>query len=294
MLKLEARERERTGVATLKVKHNRVFGYFIEISKAKLNGVPEEYRRKQTMATAERFTTDELDELQVRILNADDLAFTREAELFEALRVDVAQDASRLRSLAGVIAGIDVHASFGEVAHRYDYARPQMDEGQRLELVESRHPIVERMAAAGRFVPNDITLDVAGERLMVVTGPNMSGKSTAMRQVALSVVMAQAGGFVPAERAQIGIVDRIYTRVGASDNLSEGQSTFMVEMREAASILRGATSRSLVILDEIGRGTSTIDGLSIAWSDAEHIHDSIGARTLFATHYHELTELARS
>ena len=294
ILELEQRERKRTGIASLKVKFTRVFGYYIEVTKSNLGSVPKDYVRKQTIANGERYVTEELSELQEKILSADERALKLEVQLFEDLRARVAKEATRLRQVAQALAAIDVHAALAEIAHRYGYCRPSMDDGTRLELSEARHPIVERLAAAGTFVPNDVTLDAAGTRLMILTGPNMSGKSTAMRQVALAVVLAQAGSFVPAQRAHIGIVDRLYTRVGASDNLGEGASTFMVEMREAAAILHGATARSLVILDEIGRGTSTYDGLAIAWAIAEHLHDAIGCRGMFATHYHELCELAQT
>ncbi len=229
-----------------------------------------------------------------RILTADDRAKALEATHFARLCEAVRAAADGLRALALELAVLDVHAALAEVAHRYDYVRPTVDNSSGLSLLESRHPIVERLAAAGEFVPNDVQLDTDGQRLMILTGPNMAGKSTAMRQVALAVILAQAGGFVPAKSAHIGVVDRVFTRVGASDNLSRGQSTFMVEMNETAAILRGATARSLVILDEIGRGTSTYDGLSIAWAVAEHLHDAIGCRAIFATHYHELCELAET
>jgi len=293
VLALEKREKEALGV-NLKVKFTRVFGYYIEITKSNLGAVPEHYRRKQTVANAERFVTDELEELQGKILNADERSRAIEKERFAALRADVAAEAPRIRALAARLADIDVHASFADGAHRHGYSRPEVDETLSLAFEEARHPIVERLAASGEFVPNDTILDVDDRRLMIITGPNMSGKSTAMRQVALGVILAQCGGFVPARAARIGVVDRIYTRVGASDNLGQGQSTFMVEMIETAAILRGATKRSLVILDEIGRGTSTYDGLAIAWAVAEHLHDVIGCRAMFATHYHELCELAET
>jgi DNA mismatch repair protein MutS len=292
LLALEERERKRTGISSLKIRYTRVFGYYIEITRSNLGSVPSDYRRKQTIANGERFVTDELEELERKIETADVQVKAIEQELFEALRKRVAEHASRLQSLAVAIADLDVHVSFAEVAHRYGYVRPSVDDSFELTFEELRHPVVERLAAAGAFVPNDISLDVNSARLMVITGPNMAGKSTTMRQVAVAVVMAQAGGFVPAKSARIGLVDRVYTRVGASDNLAQGQSTFMVEMQEAAAILRGATRRSLVVLDEIGRGTSTYDGLAIAWSIAEHLHDVIGCRAMFATHYHELCELA--
>jgi DNA mismatch repair protein MutS len=292
ILRLEQRERERTSISTLKVRYTRVFGYYIEITRSKADRVPPEYRRKQTVAGGERFTTDELDEVAAKILNADERLRGLEAELFTELRTRVGTQATRLRRLAERIAEIDVHAALADIAQRFDYVRPVVDDSLTLELGEARHPIVERVVASGSFVPNDVTLDADGARLMVITGPNMAGKSTTMRQTALAVIMAQAGSFVPAHNAHIGVCDRIYTRVGASDNLAGGQSTFMVEMRETANILRGATRRSLVILDEIGRGTSTYDGLSIAWAVAEYLHDVIQCRGMFATHYHELCDLA--
>lgn len=292
LLAIEARERERTGISSLKIRYTKVFGYYIEVTRANLKNVPSDYRRKQTVANGERFVTEELDELQAKIVDADARLEAREAELFVDLRARVAEHAPRLRALAKALAELDVLAALAELAHREGYVRPELDEGLSLEIVEGRHPIVERLAEAGTFVPNDVRLDADGERLMIITGPNMAGKSTTMRQVALAVIMAQMGGFVPAARARIGLCDRVFTRVGASDNLGGGQSTFMVEMRETATILREATRRSLVILDEIGRGTSTYDGLAIAWAVAEHLHDAIGCRAMFATHYHELCELA--
>ena len=291
LLALEERERRRTGITSLKIRYTRVFGYYIEITRSNLGSVPSDYRRKQTIANGERYVTDELEELERKIESADVQLRALEQERFEALRREVAEAAVRLCALAAQVADLDVHAGFAEVADRYDYQRPTVDDGLTLSFRELRHPVVERLVAAGSFVPNDVDLDADGARLMVITGPNMAGKSTTMRQVAVAVIMAQAGGFVPAKQAHIGVVDRIYTRVGASDNLAEGQSTFMVEMREAATILRGATRRSLVILDEVGRGTSTYDGLAIAWAIAEYLHDVSGCRGMFATHYHELCEL---
>jgi len=291
LLALEERERQRTGITSLKIRYTRVFGYYLEVTKRNLPQVPPDYRRKQTVAGAERFTTQELDDLQVKILNADERLQGLECELFEALRTRVAEHTHRLHGLAARLADLDVHASLAEVAHRFGYVRPTLDDGSVLELIELRHPVVERLAAAGAFVPNDVCLDFAAARMMIVTGPNMAGKSTVMRQTALAVILAQAGAFVPAKRALIGLVDRVYTRVGASDNLAGGQSTFMVEMTETAAILAGATRRSLVVLDEIGRGTSTYDGLAIAWAVAEQLHDVVGCRAMFATHYHELCEL---
>jgi len=292
VLALEQRERERTGIGSLKVKYNRIFGYSIEITRSNLGNVPNDYVRKQTIANGERYVTDELTTLEDRILHADEHSVGLESTLFIELRTALATEASRLRKLALELAELDVHTSLAELAHREGWCRPDVDSTVSLVLRSARHPVVERLAAAGKFVPNDIVLDGNGERLAVITGPNMAGKSTAMRQTALAVILAQMGSFVPATEARIGCVDRLFSRVGATDDLSRGQSTFMVEMRETASILRGATSRSLVIVDEIGRGTSTYDGLAIAWAVAEHLHDATGCRTLFATHYHEICELA--
>jgi DNA mismatch repair protein MutS len=292
LLDLERRERERTGIGSLKVKFTKVFGYYIEISKSKLDAVPDDYVRKQTIANGERFITGELAELQDRILHADERSRALENAAFLDLRSDVGSHAPRLHRLARILADIDVAAALAEVAHGRGYVRPTVEPSLDLVLEESRHPTVECYAAKDGFVPNTIALDPEATRFMLLTGPNMAGKSTAMRQAALAVIMAQAGGFVAAKSARIGVVDRVYTRVGASDQLARGQSTFMVEMTEASSILRGATERSFVILDEIGRGTSTYDGLAIAWAVAEHLHDVTRCRTIFATHYHELCELA--
>ncbi len=292
LLKLEARERERTGVHSLKVRYNKVFGYYIEVTRANLGAVPPEYVRKQTTVGAERFVTPELKEYEEKVLTAEERRCALEQSLFEALRAKVVAQAGRIRAAAEATATLDALVSFARVAADYGYVRPKIEASGRLELEGGRHPVVERLLMGEPFVPNDVRLDCDESQLIVITGPNMAGKSTVMRQVALSVILAQAGAFVPARRATIGLCDRVFTRVGASDNLSKGQSTFMVEMSETASILHHATRRSLVVLDEIGRGTSTFDGLSIAWAVAEHLHDQIGARTLFATHYHELTELA--
>jgi DNA mismatch repair protein MutS len=301
LLALEEREKKRTGIQSLKVRYTRVFGYYIEVTRSNLGSVPSDYRRKQTIANGERYVTDELEELERKIETADVQQRALEQECFEQLRRRVAEQGSRLFALAQTLSELDVHTSFAEVAHRHDYVRPVVDDSTSLSFSDLRHPVVERLAAAGAFVPNDVALDArapgngqSAARLMVITGPNMAGKSTTMRQVALAVVMAQAGGFVPARDAQIGVVDRVYTRVGASDNLAQGQSTFMVEMQETANILRGASERSLVIVDEIGRGTSTYDGLAIAWAVAEYLHDVIKCRAMFATHYHELCALALS
>jgi DNA mismatch repair protein MutS len=291
--KLEVDLRAQTGAGTLKIKYNSVFGHYIEVTKSNFGKVPPAWRRKQTIAGAERYTNDELDDLADRIEHAGARALELEAEIWKALLVEAAAAAERVRRLARVLAAWDVAAALADLAHRHDYARPELDMGDAIVIEEGRHPVVERFAAAGSFVPNDVALDLGGERLWLVTGPNMAGKSTFMRQVALIVVLAQMGSYVPARRARIGLVDRILSRVGASDNLARGESTFMVEMRETAAILRDATRRSLVILDEIGRGTSTYDGLAIAWAVAEHLHDAIGCRALFATHYHELTELSK-
>ena len=289
---IEARERERTGIPSLKVKLNSVFGYYIEVTRSNLGAVPADYRRKQTVANAERFVTPELAEFEATVLSADERRIALELEIFAALRGQVAAQAERLLALAARVAAADALAGLAEVAHRNGYCRPEVDDSGVIDLGDARHPVVEQLAAAGSFVPNDVHLDPAAEQILIVSGPNMAGKSTLMRQVALAVIQAQMGGFVAARSARIGLCDRIFTRVGAGDNLARGESTFMVEMRETAQILRHATPRSLIVLDEIGRGTSTYDGVSIAWAVAEHIHDRIGAKTLFATHYHELAALA--
>jgi DNA mismatch repair protein MutS len=289
---IELRERDRTGIQSLKVRYNRVFGYYLEITRSNLDRVPADYVRKQTLANAERFVTPELAEHEAKILHADERRLTLELEAFESLRQEVARAAPVLLELAAQVARLDALAALAEVAHTSGYCRPEVDEGLRIEIEDGRHPVVEKLAAAGKFVPNDVVLDTDGPELVILTGPNMAGKSTAMRQVALIALMAQMGSFVPARRAKVGVADRVFTRVGASDNLSRGDSTFMVEMRETAHILAHATRRSLVILDEIGRGTSTYDGMAIAWAVAEHLHDRIGCRAMFATHYHELTALA--
>ncbi|MGB0589104.1 MAG: DNA mismatch repair protein MutS [Myxococcota bacterium] len=281
-----------TGISSLKIRFNNVFGYFIEVTKANLEHVPDTWLRKQTLANAERYYTPALKEREEAVLGAHDRRIALETELFEALRLEIASFATPIQSTATSVADLDVLASLAELAQRHGYVRPIVDDGPILKIEAGRHPVIETLVAAGEFVPNDTILDADGERILVITGPNMAGKSTVMRQVALIVLMAQMGSFVPAASAHIGIVDKIFTRVGASDNLSKGLSTFMVEMTEAAEILKEATRRSLVILDEIGRGTSTYDGVSIAWAVAEFLHDEVGARTLFATHYHELTELS--
>jgi DNA mismatch repair protein MutS len=292
---LERSERERTGIRSLKLGFNSVFGYYIEVSKANLAKVPSEYIRKQTLSTGERFVTPELKEREETILAAQERMNTIEHDIFLGLLREVAAQGERVRGVARAVAEIDVLRSFAEVAVGYGYSRPMVDDGESLTLRDSRHPVVERVIS-GSFVPNDVHLDIGLNRLTILTGPNMAGKSTYLRQIALSVVMAQAGSFVPATEARMGVVDRIFTRVGAFDDLSRGQSTFMVEMTELANILNCATKRSLILLDEVGRGTSTFDGLAIAWAVAEHLYEDskVGAKSLFATHYHQLTELADS
>jgi DNA mismatch repair protein MutS len=289
---IEARERERTGISSLKVRFNKVFGYFIEVTRSNLKSVPGDYQRKQTLVNAERFTTVELAEYEAKVLGAEERRVVLEQELFERLRKRVAAQVDRLTAAASRVAMLDVLCSLAEVAQRYGYVRPDVDSGPVISIEDGRHPVVERFLPAGEFVPNDVTLDPDEGRLLVLTGPNMSGKSTVMRQVALLTLMTQMGSYVPARTARVGVVDRLFTRVGASDNLARGESTFMVEMRETASILRHATDRSLVVLDEIGRGTATYDGISIAWAVAEYLHDRVKCRAMFATHYHELCALA--
>ena len=290
---LEERERARTGINSLKVRFNRVFGYYIEISKSNLHAVPPDYHRKQTIAGGERFITPALKEYEEKVLGADERILEREIELFDQLRARVAAEATRIQDTARALASLDVLAGLAETAALSNYIKPHVHDGDEMAVVDGRHPVVERRCN-GAFVPNDTTLDGSANQLVVLTGPNMGGKSTYLRQTALICLMAQCGSFVPATRAKLGIVDRIYARVGASDNITRGQSTFMVEMQETANILHGATSRSLVVLDEIGRGTATFDGLSIAWAVAEYLATNQRGRpkTLFATHYHELTDLA--
>ena len=290
---LEAKERGRTGIDSLKVRYNQVFGYYIEITKTHLSRVPPDYIRKQTLVNAERFMTPELKELEERVTGAETKLLALEQELFQQLRARLANEVPRLQAMAQTVALLDVLAGLAETAALHRYVKPLVDESSTILIREGRHPVVEQLSSDLTFVPNDTVLDCEGNRLVILTGPNMAGKSTYLRQVALIVLLAQIGSFVPAAEARIGLVDRIFTRVGASDNLAAGQSTFMVEMIESAHILNSATSRSLILLDEIGRGTSTYDGLSIAWAIAEHIQDRrhLGARTLFATHYHEMTQL---
>ncbi|MBA2355899.1 MAG: DNA mismatch repair protein MutS, partial [Acidobacteria bacterium] len=290
---MEEAERQRTGIGSLKIRFNRVFGYYIEISRANLHAVPADYIRKQTIAGAERFVTPVLKEFEEQVLHADEHLLALEIARFDALRLDVSQSAPRLQRTAQALATVDVLATLADVAARRNYSKPHLHDGDELSILEGRHPVVETMTPEA-FVPNDLALDGLAQQLLVITGPNMGGKSTYLRQTALLCLMAQAGAFVPARQAKLPVVDRIYARVGAADNIARGQSTFMVEMQETASILNTATSRSLVVLDEIGRGTSTFDGLSIAWAVAEHLATNPQSRpkTLFATHYHELTDLA--
>ena len=290
---LEAKEREKTGIKNLKIKYNKVFGYYLEVTNSFKDLVPDYFTRKQTLANAERFIIPELKELEDVILGAEDKLIVLEYELFREVRQKVADEVVRIQKTAKAVAQIDVFASLATVAEQNNYCRPKLNEKGLIDIKDGRHPVVERMIQNEMFVANDTYLDNGSNRVSIITGPNMAGKSTYMRQSALIVLMAQIGSFVPAKSAKIGIVDRIFTRVGASDDLASGQSTFMVEMSEVANILRNATSNSLLILDEIGRGTSTFDGLSIAWAVVEHISNPrlLGAKTLFATHYHELTEL---
>ena len=291
---IQAREIARTGIKSLKVKFNQVFGYYIEVSKANLASVPEDYIRKQTLVNAERFITPELKELESKILGSEEKARALEFQIFQELRAFILPFTGMIQRSAAALAQIDVLAALAEDARKYRYIRPHINDGDTLSIFGGRHPVLDAGMESGRFVPNDVLLDCDEHRMMLITGPNMAGKSTYIRQTALLVIMAQMGSFIPADSATIGIADRIFTRVGAADDLSRGQSTFMVEMAETANILNCATNRSLVILDEIGRGTSTFDGLSIAWAVAEFLHDDpvCRCRTQFATHYHELTELA--
>jgi DNA mismatch repair protein MutS len=289
--RIQAEERARTGIASLKVGYNKVFGYFIEISNANRHLVPADYQRRQTLTGGERYVTPALKEYEEKILTAADRIEARERELFETLRNAVGREIARLQCTARILAELDVLAALADVAAREGYARPTITDGFDLELVAGRHPVVERMMPRDKFIPNDVRL-TEDARLVILTGPNMAGKSTILRQVGLIVVLAQVGSFVPATAATIGVCDRVFTRVGASDNLVRGQSTFMVEMAETSAILHTATRRSLVLLDEIGRGTSTYDGVSIAWAVSEHLHNTVGCKTIFATHYHELVQLA--
>jgi DNA mismatch repair protein MutS len=292
--RLEREEKERTGISTLKVRFNKVFGYYIEITRSHLARIPEDYQRRQTLANAERFITPALKEYEEKVLGAEEKLVEIEYDLFQQVRQQVAAQGRRIQATADALATLDVLLSLADLAHDRDYVCPEIDDSDELVIIEGRHPVIEAMNLSERFVANDVVMDTRENQILIITGPNMAGKSTYMRQVALIVLMAQMGSLVPARSARIGVVDRIFTRVGASDNLARGQSTFMVEMTETANILNHATPRSLIVLDEIGRGTSTFDGVSIAWSVAEYLHDraEVAAKTLFATHYHELTELA--
>ncbi|MDJ0884614.1 MAG: DNA mismatch repair protein MutS [Desulfobacterales bacterium] len=296
LARLENQEREATAIGALKVRFNKVFGYFIEVPKARSDAVPDHYIRKQTLVNAERYITDELKTFEAKVLNAEERRAALEYRLFDTVRSAVADQGHDLQTTARHVAEIDCIANLAEIAVQRDYTRPALNTEGVIAIEDGRHPVIEKMIAGERFVPNSIHLDNTAEQILIITGPNMAGKSTILRQVALAVIMTQMGGFVPAAKASMAVVDKIFTRVGALDNLSLGQSTFMVEMQETANILNNATGHSLVVLDEIGRGTSTYDGLSIAWAVAECLHDRkrVGVKTLFATHYHELTELART
>lgn len=288
---LQQKERERSGIKSLKVGFNKVFGYYIEVTKANLDMVPDDYERKQTLANGERYITPELKEYEAKVLGAEEKIKTLEYELFVEVRERLTQNIERIQKVAKIITELDIYTTLAEVARQKNYTKPEVYLGDELEIVEGRHPVVEEYLPQGEFVPNDTYLDNDDKRIAILTGPNMSGKSTYMRQVALICLMAQIGSFVPAKKCRIGLVDRIFTRVGASDDLASGQSTFMVEMTEVANILHNATEKSLVILDEVGRGTATFDGLSIAWAVTEYLHDRIGCKAIFATHYHELTQI---
>jgi DNA mismatch repair protein MutS len=293
---MQQSEQEKTGIKALKIRYNRVFGYYIEVSKSNVHLVPDNYIRKQTLTNGERYITDELKKIENKILGADEKSKALEYKIFKTLRDDILQYTEKIQKSAAAIAAVDVLQSFAEAASKYNYCRPKLTEDRNFRIIQGRHPVLDAtMSLTGeRFVPNDVDLNEENQTIMIITGPNMAGKSTYIRQVALLALMAHTGSFIPAEKAEIGLIDRIFTRVGAADDISRGQSTFMVEMLETANILNHATERSLVILDEIGRGTSTFDGISIAWAIAEFLHDNepTQARTLFATHYHELTELA--
>ena len=296
LAQLEVREKEHTGINTLKVRYNKVFGYYIEIPKSRSESVPATYVRKQTLVNAERFITDELKSFEMKILGAEDQRATLEYEFLAEIGEEIINRNPAIQTAARFLASTDCLVNLAEIAAQNNYSRPEMTADGCIRIEDGRHPVVEKMITAERFVPNTVHMDDQDQQVLIITGPNMAGKSTVLRQVALVVLMAQMGSFVPASRAQISVTDRIFTRVGALDNLSSGQSTFMVEMQETANILNNATEKSLVIMDEIGRGTSTFDGLSIAWAVAEYLHDikNRGVKTLFATHYHELTDLART
>lgn len=291
---IEARERERTGINSLKVKYNQVFGYYIEVSKTNLGLVPKDYERKQTLVNAERFTTPELKEYEVKVLSAEERICELEKSLFEEVRLQIAGESKRIQTTASALAQLDVLASLAHIATRHKYVRPGFSQNGEMLVIAGRHPVIERLCEKqhlGAFVPNGVYLNDSSDQIIILTGPNMGGKSTYLRQLALIAIMAQMGSFVPADKALLPLLDRIFTRIGASDNLVRGRSTFMVEMTETAAILNSATSQSLIILDEVGRGTATFDGLSIAWATIEYIHKRLNSKTVFATHYHELTEL---
>jgi DNA mismatch repair protein MutS len=287
---LQTRERERTGIGSLKVGFNKVFGYYLEVTKPNLDRVPDDYVRKQTLVNAERYFTPELKEWEEKVFGAEDRILSLETKLFGGLRVAVGNEVPRIQDTAGRLAQVDVLGALAEVARDRGYIRPLVHTGFEVEIREGRHPVVETMMPTEEFIPNDLTLNHQG-RIVILTGPNMAGKSTVLRQVGLIQLLGQMGSFVPAASARLPVCDRIFTRVGASDSLARGQSTFMVEMNETAAIVHGGTERSLILLDEIGRGTSTYDGVSIAWAVTEHLHEWVGAKTIFATHYHELTQL---
>ncbi len=289
---LQARERQRTGISSLKVGYNRVFGYYIEVTNPNLSQVPDDYIRKQTLVNGERFITPELKEYEAKILGAEDRLKNLEYEIFVEIRDKISKETERLQKTSAAIAEMDALLSLAFIAYKYKYERPVVDDGDVIQILEGRHPVIERISSSEKFISNNTLMDTNANSILIITGPNMAGKSTYMRQIALIVLMAQIGSFVPAKEAKIGIVDRIFTRIGATDVITKGQSTFMVEMIETANILNNATQRSLILLDEIGRGTSTFDGISIAWAVVEYIAKNLKARTMFATHYHELTELA--
>jgi len=288
----EAQEKKKTGINNLRVGYNKVFGYYIEVTKKNIPLIPPDYIRKQTLVNAERYIIPELKEYEIKVLNAQEEICVLEYNIFQEIRESIIKEVNRIQKIAGIISTIDVLASFAEASSLYNYVKPKINENDVIHIAEGRHPVLEQIDVNNKFVPNDALIDCENNQILIITGPNMAGKSTYLRQVALIVLMAQTGSFVPAKQAEIGMVDRIFTRVGAQDFLTRGQSTFMVEMNEAANILNNATKKSLIILDEIGRGTSTFDGISIAWSIVEYIHDKLEAKTLFATHYHELADLS--
>jgi len=289
----QEKERNETGITSLKVSYNSIFGYFIEVTNSHKNKVPQHYQRKATLTNAERFITPELKEIETRILNAEAKILELEQQLFAELNAVLAGNVEQLQVISKKIANIDCFQSFAEISKLFNYTKPELSESFEMEIIGGRHPVVERLLPIGeKFTPNSTVFNENGEMIHIITGPNMSGKSCYLRQVGLIVLLAQIGCYVPADKAKIGIVDRIFTRVGAQDNITSGESTFLVEMQEAANIMNNATSRSLILLDEVGRGTATYDGISIAWAIAEYIHNEIRSKTLFATHYHELNELA--